>query len=207
MKTLLTETLSFDQANVITESKDGKKLYMTGICMQGDVKNANQRIYPVREIEKAIQEINSQIEKGYSILGEADHPEGLNINIDRITHMIEKVWMEGANGCSKMRILSTPMGNIIKTMLEEGVKLGVSTRGSGDVNESSGMVSNFEIVTVDVVATPSAPAAYPRAVYESLMNMRGGNAMLGLSAEALVDQRAQRHLASNIVRLIEELKL
>ena len=208
MRSLLQENLSYDQAHIVTESaKDGKNLYMKGICMQGDVKNANQRIYPVKEIARAVEHLNQQIKDGYSILGEADHPEGLNINIDRITHTIEELWMEGANGYGKLKILSTPMGNIVKTMLEEGVKLGVSTRGSGDVNESTGMVSNFEMVTVDVVAQPSAPHAYPTAIYEGLLNMRGGHKAFDMAAEVNVDKRVQRHLTNEVVRLIKELKL
>ena len=159
----LREHLSFDQARIVVESADeGKNLYMKGICIQGGVRNANQRVYPVREIGRAVTTLSEQIQGGYSVLGEVDHPEGLNINLDRVSHMITEMWMDGPNGYGKLKILPTPMGQLVRTMLESGVKLGVSSRGSGNVSESgSGEVSDFEIITVDVVAQPSAPGAYP----------------------------------------------
>ena len=155
----LRENLSFDQARIVVESTDdGKNLYMKGIVIQGGIRNANQRVYPVNEIGRAVKTLNDQISGGYSVLGEVDHPEGLNINLDRVSHMISEMWMDGANGYGKLKILPTPMGNLVKTMLESGVKLGVSSRGSGNVKEDgSGEVSDFEIITVDVVAQPSAP--------------------------------------------------
>ena len=159
----LQENLTFDQANVVLENaNEGKDLYMKGIIIQGGIRNANQRVYPVSEIGRAVKTLNDQITGGYSVLGEVDHPEGLNINIDRVSHMITETWMDGDNGYGKLKILPTPMGNLVKTMLESGVKLGVSSRGSGNVMEDgSGEVSDFEIITVDVVAQPSAPGAYP----------------------------------------------
>src|SRR6056297_3228545 len=171
----LRENLTFDQAQIVLENaNEGKDLFMKGICIQGGVRNANQRVYPVNEIGRAVKTLNDQISGGYSVLGEVDHPEGLNINLDRVSHMITEMWMDGPNGYGKLKILPTPMGSLVETMLKSGVKLGVSSRGSGEVNEADGQVRNFDIVTVDVVAQPSAPNAYPTAVYESLMNMQGG---------------------------------
>ena len=130
----LREHLSFDQAKIIVESaNEGKDLYMKGIMIQGGVRNANQRVYPVNEIGRAVKTLSEQIEGGYSVLGEVDHPEGLNINLDRVSHMISETWMDGPNGYGKLKILPTPMGQLVKTMLENGVKLGVSSRGSGNV--------------------------------------------------------------------------
>jgi hypothetical protein len=207
MKTLV-EHLSFDQARIVTESSDdGKNLYMKGICIQGGVKNANQRVYPVNEIQNAIKTINEQVTGGYSVLGEVDHPSNLRVNLDRVSHMITEMWMDGPNGFGKLKVLPTPMGNLVKTMLESGVKLGVSSRGSGEVNESNGEVRNFEIVTVDVVAQPSAPNAYPTAIYEGLMNMRGGQNLFNMAAEVNEDKRVQKYLTESIKRLINELKL
>ena len=166
----LREHLTFDQARMVTETaNDGKDLYMKGICIQGGVKNANDRVYPVAEISNAVTQINDQIKDGHSVLGEVDHPDDLKVNLDRVSHMVESMWMDGANGFGKLKILPTPMGQLVKTMLESGVKLGVSSRGSGNVQESSGDVSDFEIVTVDIVAQPSAPGAYPKAIYEGLL--------------------------------------
>jgi hypothetical protein len=167
----LRENLSFDQARMVVESEgeNGKNLYMKGICIQGGIKNANQRVYPVDEIERAVKTLNDQITGGYSVLGEVDHPDDLKINLDRVSHMITEMWMDGPNGYGKFKILPTPMGQLVRTMLESGVKLGVSSRGSGNVNgDGTGRVSDFEIITVDVVAQPSAPGAYPTPIYEHL---------------------------------------
>jgi len=205
---ILRETLTFDQSGIIMEGgKDGKDLYMKGICIQGDVKNANQRVYPVNEITTAVTSINEQVKGGLSVLGEVDHPDDLQINLDRVSHMITEMWMEGANGYGKMKILPTPMGQIVKTMLENGVKLGVSSRGSGEVNESNGTVSGFEIVTVDVVAQPSAPGAYPTAIYEGLLNMNGGHRVLEMAADARADRKVQKFLKEQVVALIKDLKI
>jgi len=99
------------------------------------------------------------------------------------------------------------MGSLVRTMLDSGVKLGVSSRGSGNVNEASGEVSDFEIVTVDVVAQPSAPNAYPTAIYEGLLNMKNGHKTLEIAAEAQGDARVQKYLRDEALRLIKELKL
>ena len=200
--------MSYDQAQIKTErGNEGKDLYMVGICIQGGVKNANQRVYPLNEIARAIETVNKQAQSGYSVLGELDHPSNLRINLDRVTHVCEKMWMDGQNGYGKLKILPTPMGNIVKTLLDSGVKLGVSSRGSGNVDDSSGKVSDFEIVTVDIVAQPSAPDAYPMAVYEGLLNMKGGQKLLGVAAGANQDTRVQKYLASELTRLINEMKL
>lgn len=209
---ILREHLTFDSAKmeVLAESNaDGKEksLYMQGIFIQGGVKNANQRVYPVPEISKAVDNINNTIRDGYSVLGELDHPEDLKINLDRVCHMITNMWMDGPNGYGKLKILPTPMGLLVKTMLESGVKLGVSSRGSGNVNESSGHVSDFDIVTVDIVAQPSAPNAYPKAVYEGLMNMRNGHRVLEIAKDAGANQKVQKYLREEVTRLIKDLKI
>lgn len=207
MALYLRENLTFDAARIIVEGTEGKDLYMKGICIQGGVKNANERVYPVNEIEKAVATLNEQITGGYSVLGEVDHPDDLKVNLDRVSHMITEMWMDGPNGYGKLKILPTPMGNLVRTMLESGVKLGVSSRGSGNVNEANGHVSDFEIVTVDVVAQPSAPNAYPTAIYEGLMNMRYGHRTLEIAREAGKDNKVQRFLKEEVKRLIKDLKI
>jgi hypothetical protein len=205
----LTETLSFDQARMVVESADnasgGKDLHMKGIFIQGGVKNANQRVYPVEEIGRAVTTLNEQIAEGYSVCGEVDHPEGLNINLDRVSHLITDMWMDGANGYGKLKVLPTPMGNLVKTMLESGVKLGVSSRGSGDV-DTTGNVNGFEIITVDVVAQPSAPGAYPTPIYEHLMNERGGYKAFLTSKEVTGDPKAQKYIAESLLNIISRLQ-
>lgn len=206
--TYLREHLTFDQARMVTETdSDGKSLYMKGICIQGGVKNANKRVYPVSEIQAAVSTLNEQINQGNSVLGEVDHPDDLKINLDRVSHMVTEMWMDGPNGYGKLKVLPTPMGNLVKTMLESGVKLGVSSRGSGNVREASGDVSDFEIVTIDIVAQPSAPDAYPTAIYEGLLNMRGGHRVLEVAAEVRENQKAQKYLKESILRLIKDLKI
>ena len=204
----LRENLTFNEARLqILHENEGKDLYMKGICIQGGIKNANQRTYPVQEIAKATKTLNDQITSGYSVLGEVDHPDDLKINLDRVSHMITEMWMDGPNGYGKMKILPTPMGSLVKTMLESGVKLGVSSRGSGNMNEyGSGEVSDFEIITVDVVAQPSAPGAYPTPIYEHLMNTKGGNMAKGLAAEVRNDPKAQKFMKEALTNIIKDLK-
>jgi hypothetical protein len=211
MKTLR-EQLTFNQANiqVLEESGPdghGKNLYLKGICIEGNKRNANDRIYPLHEINKAVNTINEQIKSGNSVLGEVDHPDDLKINLDRVCHSVEGMWMDGDAGCGKLKILPTPMGELIKTLLTSGVKLGVSSRGSGNVDDRTGHVSDFEIVTIDVVAQPSAPNAYPKAIYESMMNMKYGHRLLEIAKEAGQDNKVQKYLKSEVVKLIRELKI
>ena len=204
----LREHLSFDQARVVLEESDqnGKKtLHLKGICIQGGIRNANQRIYPVSEISNAVKTLNDQIQNGYSVLGEVDHPDDLKVNLDRVSHMITEMWMDGPNGYGKMKILPTPMGNLIKTMLESGVKLGVSSRGSGNVKESSGEVADFEIITVDVVAQPSAPGAYPTPIYEHLMNSTGGHRAWRVAQDVKEDPKAQKYIKESLLNIIKGL--
>jgi hypothetical protein len=211
MALYLKENLTFDRANMVVESEgEGslKTLYMKGIFIQGGVKNANERIYPVTEIESAVETLNKQIQEGYSVLGEVDHPDDLKINLDRVSHMITNMWMDGANGFGKLKILPTPMGQLVRTMLESGVKLGVSSRGSGNVNDYDGKVSDFEIVTVDIVAQPSAPNAYPKAIYESLMNMKHGHKLLEIAKDAQGgNKKVEKFLKEEVLRLIKDLKI
>jgi len=207
--TVLVEHLTFDnaQAEVLTESdKDTseKKMYMQGIFIQGGQRNHNGRVYPVSEIKQAVNTINEAIEKNNGVLGECDHPQELQIHLDRVSHKITKMWMDGSNGMGKLQILPTPKGNIIKTLLESGVKLGVSSRGSGNV-DSQGDVSDFDMLTVDIVANPSAPNAYPVPVYEALMGRKYGTQALNLAECARYDDAAQRHLKRILLNYVTDL--
>ena len=207
-KLTLAEHLSYDQAKIVLESEEGeggkKSLYLNGICIQGDIRNANQRVYSSQEIGRAVKTLNEQISGGYSVLGEVDHPQDLRINLDRVSHMITKMWMDGPNGYGKLKILPTPMGQLVQTMLESGVKLGVSSRGSGEV-DGNGNVQGFEIITVDVVAQPSAPGAYPTPVYEHLMNNTGGYQAFRIAQEVQGDPKAQKYIAESLKRIIARL--
>lgn len=205
----LFEYRSFNDAKVQVfeeATPNGKDLFMKGVFIQGDVKNHNQRVYPVREIVRAVNQISSKLSTGDSIFGELDHPEELSINLDRVSHLITEMWMDGSDGYGKLKIVPTPMGNIVKTLLQSGAKLGVSSRGSGNVDDG-GKVSDFEIVTVDIVAQPSAPNAFPRTIYESLYNMKGGTRIVETAKDALYEAKAQRQLVKDIQRFIQELKI
>jgi len=208
--TVLIEKYTHNQANVksrIVENESGEKnMFMEGIFVQGNVKNANQRMYPVSEISKAVESVQKRIKEGFPVLGECDHPPELTVNVDRVSHIIENMWMDGADGFGKLKIVPTPMGNIIRTLIESGATLGVSSRGSGEVDHA-GKVSNYEIITVDIVAQPSAPDAYPKAIYEGLMNMRGGYQTWQLAQGVQQDKSAQKYLSKEIVKFIRELKL
>ena len=205
MQTLI-EKMSPSQAGLVAErDNEGKDLYMKGIFIQGEKQNHNGRVYPLTEISKAVKTLQEKIEGGYSVLGEADHPDDLNINLDRVSHVIENIQMNGSDGIGKLKLLPTPMGNICTTLIESGVKLGVSSRGSGNVTES-GKVSDFEIVTVDIVANPSAPEAYPDPIYEQLMNHgRKGNVLMDVARATEHDKKAQKYLKEEILRFINDL--
>lgn len=206
----LREQLSYDQASIVTEAKDdgngGKSLYMEGIFVQGDKRNQNQRVYPTSEIAKAVKSVQSKIDDGFTVLGEADHPDDLQVNLDRVSHMIEKMWMQGSDGYGRLKILPTPMGNICKTLLENGVKLGVSSRGSGNVTDN-GNVSDFEIQTVDIVANPSAPDAYPDPLYEAIMNGSRGNILMDVAKATNHDTSAQKYLQEEVLKFINSLDI
>ena len=207
MANKLYEYLSPEQSGVqIMESADGKDLYMQGLFIQGDVKNQNGRVYPKDEIKKAVESVKTRLQTGETVMGELDHPEELQINLDRVSHIIQEMHCDDSNGLGKLKIIETPMGNIARALLTAGAKLGVSSRGSGNVNES-GRVSDFDIVTVDIVAQPSAPDAYPKSIYESLFNMRGGAQMFETANALTHDKSAEKHLMKAITGFINELKI
>ena len=207
MANKLYEYLSPEASNVqIMESKDGKDLFMQGLFIQGDVKNQNGRVYPKDEIKKAVDSVKERLGKGETVMGELDHPEELQINLDRVSHIIQDMSYDDSNGLGKLKIIETPMGNIARALLKAGAKLGVSSRGSGNV-DGSGQVSDFDIVTVEIVAQPSAPDAYPKTRYESLFNMRGGAQMFETANALTHDKSAEKHLMKAITGFINELKL
>lgn len=201
----LYEYMSPDHAGLkLMESEDGKELTMAGLFIQGEVQNQNGRVYPSDEIKRAVETVRQRLSTGETVLGELDHPEELQINLDRVSHIITDMYFEGSNGMGKLKIIETPMGNIAKSLLKAGAKLGVSSRGSGNVNES-GRVSDFDIVTVDIVAQPSAPDAYPKTIYESLFNMCGGETIYRTAAAVTHDKNAEKHLVASMTKFINEL--
>lgn len=190
----------------LMESEDGKEMFMAGLMIQGDIENQNGRIYPKTEIARAVENVRQRLSRGESVMGELDHPEELQINLDRVSHIIVDMAIDGADGIGKLKIIDTPMGNIAKTLLKNGVKLGVSSRGSGNVGDN-GNVSEFDIVTIDIVAQPSAPNAFPKTIYESLYNTKGGDLVYRTAEAVRYDRGAEMHLAKAMKRFIQELKI
>lgn len=209
---ILREFKDFNTSQVVLFEENnktgGKDLYLKGIFMQADLKNQNGRVYPLHEISREVEKARKIFAQGGNIPGECEHPSELQINLDRISHKITDMWMEGTNAMGKMQILPTACGQTIRVLLENGIKLGVSSRGSGEVN-FNGVVSNFELVTVDIVATPSAPNAYPKPVFESLYNMKGCQIIENLAKEVSYnkyDVAAEYHFKKEILKFIKELK-
>lgn len=195
------------QCQVITEGSEEnneKKYFMEGIFIQGEKQNHNGRVYPLHEIQSAVKHVNDKLSSGQSILGEVDHPDNLQINLDRVSHQLVGMHMNGNNGMGKLQIIPTEMGNLIKVFLENNVKLGVSSRGTGEVGPD-GRVSSFEIVTVDIVAQPSAPDAYPKPILEALEQYKRRGVLVDL-AENYGDRRAQKYFTNELKSFIENLK-
>lgn len=202
---VLVEDLTPNQANIIEESStDGKDTYLSGIFMQAEVQNGNGRNYPLEEITNAVTAIQGQIEEGHFIAGELNHPNDLSINLERVSHIITNIHMEGNNAIGKAKLLNTPMGVLAKNLMEGGLRLGVSSRGTGQVNES-GEVSDFNFITLDIVATPSAPEAFPEGIRESLEVYEKAPEILKLSEAVVNDESAQKYLTKEIKAFIETL--
>lgn len=200
---LLIEELNPSECNLITEASDtGKDMWLSGIFMQANIKNRNGRLYPINEISAALKGAEQRIREQKGLLGELDHPQTLTINLDRVSHVITEMAMKGNNAHGKAKLINTPMGNIAKELIRSGVALGVSSRGAGTVNESGG-VSGFQFVTVDIVAQPSAPNAYPSAVYESLLMAKNGQKILGLADAVKHDDKAQSYLKEEVIKWLK----
>ena len=166
---LITETI--EDVKVITEGKgDSKKLYIEGVFLQSELKNRNGRMYPFSVLEKEVNRYNEEYVKTKRALGELGHPDGPTVNLDRVSHRITDLRAEGNNFMGKAQILDTPMGKIAKNLLEEGVQLGVSSRGMGSIDKREDcnvVMDDFMLATAaDIVADPSAPDAFVNGIME-----------------------------------------
>ena len=166
---LITETI--ENVEVITEGKGAdKKLYIEGVFLQSEIKNRNGRMYPFQVLEKEVGRYNEEYVKTKRALGELGHPDGPTVNLDRVSHRITSLSAEGTNFIGRAQILDTPMGQIAKALLEDGVQLGVSSRGMGSIDrrEDMGVVmDDFMLATAaDIVADPSAPDAFVNGIME-----------------------------------------
>ena len=166
---LITETI--EDVKLLTEEKDGKKLlYIEGVFLQSELKNRNGRMYPFSVLEREVKRYNEEYVQSKRALGELGHPDGPTINLDRVSHRIVSLKAEGNNFIGKAQILDTPMGNIAKNLLGEGVQLGVSSRGMGSIQKSEDcniVADDFMLTTAaDIVADPSAPDAFVNGIME-----------------------------------------
>jgi len=166
---LITENI--EEVKLLTEEKDGQKhLYIEGVFLQSEVKNRNGRVYPFSVLEKEVGRYNEEYVTKGRALGELGHPDGPTVNLDRVSHRITNLKAEGNNFVGKARILDTPMGNIAKSLLGEGVKLGVSSRGMGSIDkreDANYVMDDFMLATAaDIVADPSAPDAFVNGIME-----------------------------------------
>lgn len=206
----LVEHIQYDNAAIQLENIEDpttrmKSLCMKGIFLQAEIKNHNGRVYPRSEISRAVASLNERIKMNGPLPGECAHPDGLEINIDRVSHAISEMWMEGNNGMGKLKLLPTTHGNIIKVLLENGIKLGVSSRGHGDLGPD-GTVRDFEIVTIDIVSQPSAPEAYPKTIYEQVLHARDSKEIFKLAEAVNHDWKAQKYLRESVLNWFETLE-
>lgn len=187
-------------------SSDGKKLYLTGIFMECENKNQNGRIYQRTEMQREVDRVNAKIAGGESVLGELDHPKNrLEVHLENVSHDIKELRLDDDNIVyGKAEILPTPKGNIARSLIEAGIKIGVSSRGSGSVN-SKNIVEDFSLSTVDLVATPSVRTAIPASIWESLQLYKNGGEINSLAEAIRHDKAAQKYFDKEIKKFIDSL--
>jgi len=169
---LITEYTETDVQCIVEANEDGKKDYIIeGVFAQAETKNRNGRIYPKPIMEKAVNKYVKEQVNAKRAVGELNHPDGPTVNLDKVSHLITDLKMEGSSVMGKARILDTPMGQIVKGLLEGGVQLGVSTRGMGSLEQRDGIAyvkDDFILNTVDIVQDPSAPNAFVNGIMEGV---------------------------------------
>jgi hypothetical protein len=197
---VLIEHFSPAEAQLI-ESKDVEKnIFLSGRMMAAEQQNLNKRIYPRAQIESAVSLIKQKITEGSYIMGELNHPDNLSIDLKNVSHIITEAWMDGNNAMGKCKLLNTPSGQIAKNLIEGGVKLGVSSRGTGNVT-NEGIVEDFSFVTIDIVASPSGPGCFPDVVRESIENQK----IMSLAEAVVNDTKAQKYLKAEIQKFLSSL--
>ena len=169
---LMTEMIEND-VEFICEAKNGKKEYMLkGIFMQGEIKNRNGRVYPIETLKKEVDRYSKEYIDKNRAYGELGHPQGPTINLERVSHMIKDLHADGNNIVGEAKVLDTPMGSIVKNLMDEGATLGVSSRGMGSLQSKGGVdtvQSDFQLATAaDIVADPSAPEAFVEGIMEGV---------------------------------------
>ena len=172
MNTVKLISEAIEDVEYITEDKEngGRNYKIRGVFMQADVKNRNGRVYPMEVLEKEVNRYNKKFINEDRAFGELGHPEGPTVNLERVSHMVTKLYPDGKNFVGEAKILKTPMGDIVKNLMDEGAKLGVSSRGMGSLDQRNGanyVRNDFYLATAaDIVADPSAPNAFVEGIME-----------------------------------------
>lgn len=209
MSQFLTETIDPSRKAVVSEAKEenGQKFwYLSGLFLEGEIENHNGRVYPRDEIARAVKDLNERIAQNGPVAGELDHPEGVNINFDRIAVAITEMSMDGNNGVGKMRVIPAGLGLILEGAIKAGIRVGVSSRGSGHVGPD-GRVSDFDIVTVDAVINPSAPNARPAATLsEQVLRNQYGREAASLTQYVHDDPVAQKYLEREMIKFLTSIR-
>ena len=211
---LITEQ-NFEAVNFLKEGKEGEKqdYFIEGIFMQGDMKNRNGRMYPVKTLLKEVNRYDKEYIQKNRAYGELGHPAGPTINLDRVSHMIKELNQDGSNFVGKAKIMDTPMGNIVKNLMDEGCMLGVSSRGMGTLKERNGVAevqNDFMLATAgDIVADPSAPDAFVNGVMEGtewIYDVASGNwrAMEVVDKIQEIGQKSAKSLNENTIRAFQQ---
>lgn len=201
---ILIERWAPETSNIMIESaKSGKNCFISGIFMQAEMRNRNGRVYPITELARACQAADSVIKETGGIFGELDHPPTLVVNLNNASHVITELKMQGNNAVGKAKLLNTPAGLIARELFDSGVKVGVSSRGAGEVNES-GLVENFQFITVDIVATPSAMGATPKTIFESFEENAQGRKVITLAESLVDDTSAQKYFQKELFKFLTQ---
>ena len=206
---LITETVQ--DINILTEEKNGQKHYfIEGVFMQAESKNRNGRVYPINVMEKELDRYQKEYVKTNRAMGELGHPEGPTVNLERVSHLIKDLRREGNDVYGKAKILDTPYGKIVRNLIDEGVKLGVSSRGMGSLKEQDGVnvvQEDFMLAAVDVVADPSAPNAFVNGIMEGREWIWDGGVLKPVEVEnykRIIEKTSSRNLEEQAMRLFKD---
>lgn len=204
--TELTEDIKYVKENV---GNGDKNYYIEGIFMQSDTKNRNGRIYPKNTLLKETSRyINEYVNKGRA-LGELNHPTGPTVNLDRVSHIVKELYEDGKNVYGKAKVMDTPMGKIVKNLIDEGAQLGVSTRGMGSLKPKNGyqeVQEDFMLAAIDIVADPSAPNAFVNGIMEGrewILENGIWSESQHERARRLIKNSSSRNLEKNIVKVFK----
>lgn len=207
---LITETTQDNVRLITEESKGEKQHFIEGIFMQSDVKNRNGRVYPKDILTKEVERFNNEYVQKNRAMGELGHPDGPTVNLERVSHLIKDLRVEGKEVFGKAKILDTPMGKIAKNLLGEGCMFGVSSRGMGSLQEKNGVnyvQDDFMLATVDIVADPSAPNAFVNGIMEGKQWIWENGIIKERQIEKykkVIKESNRRNLEENAIRVFKD---